>query len=394
MSIERDVVIIGAGPAGLALAVALAAAGLRSTLLERQPRAVLADPAPDGRDIALTHRGMSLLRSLGIAARFPEGEVSLLRAAHVVDGTSPFRLAFDARNSGHEALGFLVANHVIRRAAYDHALSLPAVELIDEAVVTDASTDDRGARVQLADGRVLQAPLLVAADSRFSETRRRLGIGADLHDFGRTVIVARMRHGGASEGIAHECFHYGQTLAVLPLNGGLVSTVVTTRSDRARELMALPPQQYADMVRDRFGDRLGPMALDGDRHPYPLVATWAHRFATRRAVLIGDAAVGMHPVTAHGYNFGLYGVDALVRAITPLHRAGRDIADPAALARFDSEHRRTTWPIYLGTNAIVRLFTDDRVPARLLRGAVLRVADRLAPLKAGITRQLTGGVTV
>jgi 2-polyprenyl-6-methoxyphenol hydroxylase-like FAD-dependent oxidoreductase len=129
------------------------------------------------------------------------------------------------------------------------------------------------------------------------------------------------------------------------------------------------------------------MQAAGERHGYPLVAVYASRFVGPRFALIGDAAVGMHPVTAHGYNFGLYGVGVLSREIA---RAGGDPANPAALAAYESEHRRTTLPIYLGTNAIVRLYTDESRGARYLRGAVLRVARGLPPVRKLITRQLTG----
>ena len=131
------------------------------------------------------------------------------------------------------------------------------------------------------------------------------------------------------------------------------------------------------------------MTLHGERHLYPLVAVYAHRFVAPRFALIGDAAVGMHPVTAHGYNFGLYGVDVLARCLPRRTAAGRDLGSLDVLQPYETQHRRETLPIYHGTNAVVGLFTDDREPARLLRQAVIRVADRLPPLKAAITRRLT-----
>jgi 2-polyprenyl-6-methoxyphenol hydroxylase-like FAD-dependent oxidoreductase len=120
------------------------------------------------------------------------------------------------------------------------------------------------------------------------------------------------------------------------------------------------------------------------------VATYAERFADHRFALVGDAAVGMHPVTAHGYNFGLYGIAELVATLKASREAGRDIGGSAGLRRWAAEHRRTTLPVYLGTNALVRLFTDDRAPARLARSAVLRMASGIGPLKSAIARQLTG----
>lgn len=389
MTADRDVIIIGAGPAGLSLACALGDAGLRVTLVEKLPRAVLASPPPDGRDIALTHRAEHILRTLGIWQQFPAGAVAPILSARVLNGTSPYFLGFDTRGSAVGELGFLVPNHQIRETAFNAAMARPTVELRDSVGVTGVSSSAGQGEVRLADGAVLAAPLVVAADSRFSESRRRMGIGADMRDFGRVVIVCRMSHDLPHEGIAYECFGYRRTLAVLPLNGQMASVVITLPADQADGVLGMPVEAFEAQVQDEFQARLGSMRLVGNRHAYPLVAVYAQRFVAPRFALLGDAAVGMHPVTAHGFNFGLYGVDALTRAMGAARLRGGDIGGMDVLSRYQAEHRRVTRPIYLGTNALVGLFTNDDLPARVLRSAVLRIANRLPPLKAGITRQLS-----
>ena len=132
------------------------------------------------------------------------------------------------------------------------------------------------------------------------------------------------------------------------------------------------------------------MAMAGERHAYPLVASYAHRFRGMRSALIGDTAVGMHPVTAHGYNLGLQGVDTLAGLVLQAHRAGADIGAAPVLAAYEATHRRHTKLIYHGTNAVAKLYADNRAPLRLLRHLVLQGAQRCPPLKAAITRQLTG----
>lgn len=389
-----DVLIVGGGPAGLALACSLADSGFGVTVFERQGAESLQDPAPDGRDIAMTHRAVGIFHQLGLWDRLPAREIAPIRAARVHDGQSPRFLNFEAARSGHDALGYLVPNHELRRAAYAGARARPAVRLVTGVEVsqvrsrwTDAT---QAAEVRLADGRTFRAPLLVAADSRFSNARRQLGIGANSRDFGRTVIVCRMRHERPHDGVAYECFRYGGTLALLPMNDQQVSAVLTVRSDLAAGLLALDPAAFTAHVEREAQQCLGRMELLGQRHAYPLVAVYAHNFAAPRAALIGDTAVGMHPVTAHGYNFGLYGVEVLTRQLVRARRRGQDIGALSVLQAFEAEHRRTTLPIYLGTNVVVTLFTDDRAPARLVRSAVLGVAEHLPPIKAAITRQLTG----
>jgi len=165
--------------------------------------------------------------------------------------------------------------------------------------------------------------------------------------------------------------------------------------DRAAEWLALSDDEFAARVGAQSGGRLGALHSVGARHHYPLVGVYAQRFVAPRFALIGDAAVGMHPVTAHGYNFGLYGVEALAAALQSAHRTGRDIGSLDRLLPYEREHRRITLPVYLGTNAIVSLFTDEHAPAKLARRAVLAIAERAPGLsgliKSVITRQLMGG---
>lgn len=384
---DADAIIVGAGPAGLALAVALAATGRRCRVLEQQPLAAIAAPQPDGREIALTHRARRILEALGLWQRLPAHEVSPLRQARVSSGGSPFALPFDARAQGHEALGWLVPNWRLREAAHAMATANPRVRIDADARVSSFARDARGVTVGVAGAAALRAPLVIAADSRHSTLRRMAGIGAQMLDFGRVAIVAPLAHTAEHGGVAHECFHYGHTLATLPMAGRQSSAVLTVKADDAPAWLALDDAGFAARIEALLRGRLGAMQPAGARHHYPLVAVYAQRFAGPRFALVGDAAVGMHPVTAHGYNFGLYGVQMLARRLAGVRGdAGLD----TALAAYAAEHRRATWPIYTGTNAIVQLYTDDRPPARLLRAAVLRAAAALPPVRALITRQLTG----
>lgn len=405
MTSRSDVLIVGAGPAGLSLAIALAQAGFSATVVEQQLEIALAQPAPDGREIALTHPSVATLQRLGTWAGLQPHERGQIREAQVHDGPlgdhGPLRL----HTGGAQALGAIVPNHALRRTAHAVAARTAGVRILTGAQVGRVTATAEHAELTCtlapAEGSAavqrlhLQAPLLVAADSRFSATRRQLGIGADITDFGRTVIVCRMRHALPHGGTAHECFGYERTLAILPLpdatdGQSVCSVVVTAGAADASALLALPPEAFAAEVQDQFRQRLGPMALDGQRHAYPLVGVYAQRFAGPRCALLGDAAVGMHPVTAHGFNLGLAGVERLVAALVAGRHQGHDPGHATALARYASEHHRHAWPMYQWTNAIVRLYTDARPVPRLLRQGVLQLARRLPPLRAAIVGQLTG----
>ena len=388
---DPSVLIIGAGPAGLCLARALSQRGLRVDVIEQQPREAIAAPSADGREIALTQASRRILGELGVWRHLDPGQVSPLVRACVADGdTGGAGAGFevDAAPFGRDALGSLVANRDIRAAAWAVVDGDERVRVHFDARVASVSAGSRRAEVVLEDGRRFEAPLLVAADSRFSSTRRALGVPVAMHDFGKTMLVCRVRLAQGHDGVAWEWFGQGQTRALLPLNDGLASAVLTVTGAEADALLALAPDAYARELEARFRSRFGVMALEGRVHAYPLVATWAHRFAGPRFALVGDAAVGMHPVTAHGFNLGLASVERLASAVADSMALNGDPAEPAMLARYQRRHRAGCATLFLGTGLVVRVFTDDRLPLRPLRRAIIGAGRALPPLRRALADAL------
>ncbi len=384
-----DIIIVGAGPAGLSFARSVANTGLRIALIEKQSREKIAAPEFDGRDIALTHLSVRILKELGIWARFEPDDRPPIKAARVLDGTSPYCLTFDSESESIDELGYIVSNHIIRQALFDEIQTVDNVDLHCTLSVMSVSIDDSRASVVLSDGQVIESRLVVAADSRFSETRRMVGIPASMHDFGRVCIVCRMQHEQPHDAIAFEFFHYGRTLAVLPLTRHQSSIVVTAPTDQCDSIMEMDDAQFSHDIQHRFNSRYGDMKLISKRFAYPLVGVHASKFYARRFALIGDAAVGMHPVTAHGYNLGLSGQDILAKEIIDATAQEKDIGATSLLQRYHRKHMRATKPMYHGTNEIVKFFTDDRVPVKLARQLALRLANRIPLVKQLIQSKLS-----
>ena len=386
---DYDVVIIGAGPAGLSFACSLAEKKIRTLIVERSSIESISNPQPDGREIAITHQSRKILNELGVWSLIDENEVSLLKEAKVYSGSSNSLLDFDAKKSSIEALGYLVPNYLIRKGLYKRVLQANNIDIVNDISVEDINTDNAGAEVALSDGIKVKSRLVVAADSRFSEIRRKMGIPSLMKDFSKVMIVTRMEHEKSHNHVALECFNYGHTLALLPLNGNVSSVVLTVSTDNSKEMLSLSETKFNEMATEGFKQKLGKMKQIGRRHSYPLIGVYAQKFKAKRFALVGDAAVGMHPVTAHGFNLGLKGQDQLSLAVKRAFERGLDIGSDEVLNDYERKHINFSRLMYFGTNGIVALFTNDTFLAKKIRKLVLKFANRFPPVKSLITNHLT-----
>ena len=386
---DYDVVIIGAGPAGLSFACSLAEKKIRTLIVERSSIESISNPQPDGREIAITHQSRKILNELGVWSLIDEDEVSLLKEAKVYSGSSNSLLDFDAKKSSIEALGYLVPNYLIRKGLYERVLQANNIDIVSDISVEDINTNNAGAEVALSDGIKVKSRLVVAADSRFSEIRRKMGIPSLMKDFSKVMIVTRMEHEKSHNHVALECFNYGHTLALLPLNGNVSSVVLTVSTDNSKEMLSLSETKFNEMATEGFKQKLGKMKQIGKRHSYPLIGVYAQKFKAKRFALVGDAAVGMHPVTAHGFNLGLKGQDQLSLAVKRAFDRGLDIGSDEVLNDYERKHINFSRLMYFGTNGIVALFTNDTFIAKRIRKLVLKFANRFPPVKSLITNHLT-----
>lgn len=402
-----DIAIIGAGPAGLSFALCLANSGLKIVLIDQQKLEDIAKAKFDGRDIAMTHLSKTILTELNVWQRFPEDIIHPIKEAKVINGplgkapgvgnqhsvfkTSLFKtpaLHFERTDDAEAPLGYLVANYQIRQALYDQLVEHDNIELITEQQVNYINTFANRGVIETRD-YVVNASLVVSADSRFSTTRRMMGLSAKMKDFGKVMIVCNMKHTLSHENTAQECFQYGRTCAILPLGKGESSIVITVPASEAKRLTDLPEEEFNQQAKEMLDGRLGDMELISPRCPYPLVGVISDRFIAKRFALIGDAAVGMHPVTAHGYNLGLRSADTLAEQIIKAQQAGKDIASSWVLHNYEVRHQLLSKPLYEATNAIVELYTNDKPLAKIARKAAIHIGNQFMPFKHAVTHRLT-----
>ncbi len=389
MQTAYDIVIIGGGPAGLSFACSMIEADVKVLVVEKSNIDAIANPQADGREIALTHLSLKILKKLGVWDLIDHAQVAPLREAKVFDGDSPSLLNFKSDDSSIEALGYLVPNYQVRQALYQRVQQADNITLMTEAMVDNVEYLEDHSAVLFADNTIINAKLVIAADSRFSNIRRKVGIPALMKDFSKVMIVTKMEHENTHNNIALECFDYGQTLALLPMVGNASSVVLTVSTDKAQAMLDMNEADFNAKITKDFRGELGRMKQSGERHSYPLVAVHAQTFIADRFALIGDAAVGMHPVTAHGFNLGLRGQDILATLIKEACVHGQDIGSASLLKLFEKKHINLTRLMFFGTNGIVALFTNDAPVIKQVRRFVLKFAEHFPPIKYLISNHLT-----
>ncbi len=386
---EVDIVIIGGGPAGLSFASAMLDSNVKVLLIEKSSLDSIANPQADGREIALTHLSLKILKKLGVWDLINQEEVSPLKEAKVFDGDSPSLLNFTTKNTSIDALGYLVPNYQIRKALYIKVKQAKNIDIITDISVENVAQLDDCSQVILSNDNKIEAKLVIAADSRFSDIRRKVGIPILMKDFSKVMIVTQMNHEISHNNIALECFDYGQTLALLPMIGNVSSIVLTVKTNQSQAMLEMNEVDFNQMMTQSFKGELGQMMQVGERHSYSLVATHAQTFIAKRFALIGDASVGMHPMTAHGFNLGLRGQDILAKLVNEALDNGQDIGSESLLKLYEKKHINLTRLMFFGTNGIVALFTNDAPVVKQVRRFVLKFAEHFPPIKYLISHHLT-----
>ena len=389
MQTPYDIVIIGSGPAGLSFACSMLDLDVKVLLVEKSDFDSISNPKEDGREIALTHLSLKILKKLGVWELIDQSQVAPLREAKVFDGDSPSLLNFKPDQKNIDALGYLVPNCLIRQALYDRIKEAKNIDLKTGVIVSDVKQQQDSAQVVLENDEMVEAKLVIAADSRFSDIRRKVGIPTLMKDFSKVMFVTKMTHEKPHNNIALECFDYGKTLALLPMVGNASSIVLTVKTNESKKIIDMSDDEFNEFITQFFKHEFGAMTQAGVRHSYPLIGTHAQTFIADRFALIGDASVGMHPVTAHGFNLGLRGQNILADLVKEALAHGQDIGSESLLKLYEKKHINLTRLMFFGTNGVVALFTNDAPVVKQVRRMVLKFAEHFPPIKYLISHHLT-----
>ncbi len=380
-NIKFDIIVVGAGPAGIAFACGFVGTNIKVAIIDKLPREVIANPKIDGREIALTHHSVKILKKLNVWRYISNKSISVIKEARVLDGDSKYFLNFDHQEIQKDCLGYLIPNHIIRKNLYKRLKNFPNITFINKTECLSVNINSQYALITLSNGKKIKTSLVVAADSRFSKMRSKMGISAFTRDFNKNMIVCRMKHEKPHKNIAYEFFRYNQTQATLPYIKNQSGIVTTATKDLASTLMKMDKKKFNKEMENSFNNFFGKMKLLGRRYSYPMVTTYTKKFISHRFAVIGDAAVGMHPVTAHGFNLGLKGLDILIDEIKAALKNKSDFGLTDTLKNYQYKLHRVAAPVYLATNSIINLYTSNILPAKLTRQFILRFVNTIKPVK-------------
>ena len=264
MASEPEVLIVGGGLNGPVLALALAAGGISSAVLDARPRAEVADPDFDGRAYALAAASRKMLAALGLWDRLagraqPIAEIKI-SDGRPGEGAGPFLLHFHGQEIDEGPMGHVLEDRWLRGALLDAMDAQPLVDYRPDQRVTGQSVLPGGVEVTLAGGERLRGRLLVACDGRDSAVARRAGIHRRGHDYGQTSLVAAVEHARPHGGIAYQFFMPAGPLAILPLPGdrsSIVWTETRRRPPRSRRSGRRTISRRCGRGSATFSDRCG-----------------------------------------------------------------------------------------------------------------------------------------
>jgi 2-octaprenyl-6-methoxyphenol hydroxylase len=391
------IVIAGGGISGLVLALALKhALGGDVDVILTDP-ALAAEPKPDNRAYAIAAAARAMLEALGVwaavePAAAPMNEM-VISDSRTGDAVRPIFLTFDGEVEPGQPFA-----HMIEAAALLTHLRRAceaAGVVLDPRGVRRFSVGGAGVEVAFADGALVPAALLVAADGARSKLREQAGIGWVGWSYKQSGIVATIGHERPHHGRAVEHFMPSGPFAILPLaDGGTLghrsSIVWTERTENVGPLLSLDREDLLAEIETRFGLELGAIALETPASAYPLGFGVARRFVDDRFVLLGDAAHLVHPIAGQGLNLGLKDVAALAEVIVDAARLGLDPGSLDVLDAYEKARRFDTVAMGAFMDGMNRLFSNDATPLRLARDLGLGLVDRLPRLKRFFIREAAG----
>lgn len=379
---DTDIIIVGAGPVGLALANALLASELRCTLIEANaPELDWPAQSQALRVSAINCATVQFLQRLDVWQAIQAIGLSPYENMTVWDALSTGMIQLQAAEVAATELGFIVENRVLQKVLWQKLMEMnPNAIVLDQC--QELSRLDNGWRLVLSSGKSLTAPLIIGADGAHSWLRHQIAIASEPVWYGQRAIVANVKTEMPHQRTAYQRFLPSGPLAFLPLSNQHHCSIVWTVPDaEAIRLCELSDADFNQQLTEAFAGRLGLVSLLSERAHFPLQHQHAKPYTIPGAALIGDAAHSIHPLAGQGVNLGLADAQCLAEVLITAHQHKRPIANMSTLQRYERERRGHNAMMLKAMNGFNGLFSTAQPGLVSLRGFGLNMVNKLGPIK-------------
>ncbi len=392
-----DVIILGGGMIGLVQSLALAAHGISSHVIDHADPAVMLGDGFDGRTSAVSSSSMKMLEAIGLADALA-GKGCAIEQIWVSDGLKPGELDFvPSEDDGY--LGQMFENRLLRRTLYHAAMASPHIQLHMPMAALNKHRDAAGVQVTLANGKRLNADLLIVAEGRQSQTRDEAGLKIAHWQYDHNALVGAIYHEKPHNQVAYEIFYSTGPFAVLPMldcpdgenKGRHRSAIVWSQTrGQAPAYMKLSPRAFAAELEKAMGGLLGSVEIAAPLSSYPLGFHHCTAVTAQRLALVGDSAHGIHPIAGQGLNLGLRDVATLTEVLVDGMRLGLDLGDTQLLDRYSRWRSVDTLMVAMATDTLNRLFSIPGRTASAVRRFGMGLVQRTRPAKAFFMAEARG----
>jgi len=387
-----DVAIVGGGMVGLAIACGLQGSGLRVAVLEQKTVQPPEANAPYAlRVSAINTASEKLLTHLGVWSAITEQRASCYHGMEVWEKDSFGHISFDDSSMGHTHLGHIVENNVIHHALWKKAEQCQDVTVISPAELQQVAWGENDVFLNLKDGTMMTARLVIGADGANSWLRDKADIPLTFWDYNHHALVATIRTAEPHQGVASQVFHGEGILAFLPLSDPhLCSIVWSLAPEEAARMQQAEDAEFNQALTVAFDNRLGLCNVESERQVFPLTGRYARQFAAHRLALVGDAAHTIHPLAGQGVNLGFMDAAELIGELRRLNQQGKDIGQHMYLRRFERSRKHSAAVMLASMQGFRELFAGHNPAKKLLRDIGLKMADTLPGVKPQLIRQAMG----
>jgi 2-octaprenyl-3-methyl-6-methoxy-1,4-benzoquinol hydroxylase len=384
-----DVIIVGGGMVGAAVACCLGDSDLRVAVIETQtPQSFSPDQPHDLRVSALSIASKNILQTVGAWEGVTSRRYCPFKRMRVWETAGD--TTFNSDDIQCSELGFIVENRITQLALLDRLPDFSNVQIFMPASINKIDYNSEHSEITLADGQVLQGKVLVAADGGHSKVRQAVGLGVTSWDYNQHALVIYVETAYPQQDITWQRFVPSGPQAFLPLSGNYGSIVWYQSPDEVRRLQALPLDALQKELLAAFPDCLGEIKQILGVASFPLKRQHAQQYVKQGVALVGDAAHMINPLAGQGVNIGLLDAAALAEVLVDAQKHGKNIADLSVLKRYESMRRNENLKMMTVMDVFYKSFSNNILPVKLVRNLGLGLAQRLTPIRNKVMRAAMG----